>query len=150
VPLGGGFTTIPIGKVRRERSSTVAEMYEAGLTYVCRRSGKPIFRRLLHLPRRQWGTPARTTAAWGGQCACRYARPDFPHSRAGNSLALPEVPMAARRALLKLASRHGFLKVASYTSGEIREAVETGDLRDVDLLAVNLVRRLPPRGIHRG
>lgn len=55
----------------------------------------------------------------------------------GIALAAPEVPMDARRALLKLATEHGLFRAASFTSEEIASTVGSGLLRKVDLLAVN-------------
>ena len=54
----------------------------------------------------------------------------------GIALALPEAPLAARRALHLLGSAHGFFRVASYTTAEILELERRLD--DVDLLALNL------------
>lgn len=57
---------------------------------------------------------------------------------AGIALAVPEVPLAARRALLELAARHGLFRAASFARAEMAEARETGLLGMADLLAVNL------------
>jgi len=53
-------------------------------------------------------------------------------------IALPEVPLASRAALLAMGSRHGSLRVASFTSQEMAEADVGGLLHDLDYLAVNL------------
>ena len=52
-------------------------------------------------------------------------------------LAVPEVPLAVRQHLLKLATTHGAFRAASFTSAEILEALRLGILSLVDLLAVN-------------
>lgn len=59
------------------------------------------------------------------------------HAGRGIALAAPEVPMAARAALLETATRHQFFRAASFTSGEIPEARDRGLLRQTDLLALN-------------
>jgi len=56
----------------------------------------------------------------------------------GIALAVPEVPLDARRALLERATRFGLFRAASFTRGEMDEARESGLLGQVDLLAVNL------------
>ena len=56
----------------------------------------------------------------------------------GIALAVPEVPLAARRALLELGARNSLFRAASFTRAEMAEARETGLLDMADLLAVNL------------
>jgi ribokinase len=56
----------------------------------------------------------------------------------GIALALPEVPLAARRALLEAAARQGLFRAASFARAEMAEAREMGLLDMADLLAVNL------------
>ena len=59
---------------------------------------------------------------------------------AGNqtiALAVPEVPLAQRYHLLKIASVHGAFRVASVASGEVAEAMDMGLFEMIDLLSVN-------------
>ncbi|RPJ44042.1 MAG: hypothetical protein EHM21_10650, partial [Chloroflexi bacterium] len=56
----------------------------------------------------------------------------------GIALAAPEVPLAARQKLLELATRYRFLRVASFVSAEISEAVRLGLLNQIDLVALNI------------
>jgi sugar/nucleoside kinase (ribokinase family) len=56
----------------------------------------------------------------------------------GIAVAAPEVPLAARAALLELAERYGLLRAASFTRSEIALVRESSILDSVDLLAVNL------------
>jgi ribokinase len=67
------------------------------------------------------------------------AEPDFvAFSGEGIALALPEVSLAARAALLRLGERRGFYTVASFTTEEIASG-EAGPLLDkVDLVALNV------------
>ncbi len=53
------------------------------------------------------------------------------------ALAAPEVPLPVRRHLLRRATEKGALRVASLTTAEIPEALETGFLSVVDLLSLN-------------
>ncbi len=53
------------------------------------------------------------------------------------ALAAPEVPLAVRRHLLRRATEKGALRVASLTTAEIPQALETGFLSVVDLLSLN-------------
>ncbi len=56
----------------------------------------------------------------------------------GIVVAAPEVPLAARKRILEIGKHYGSFCAASFTSEEIKEAVETGLMRNVDLLAVNV------------
>ena len=68
----------------------------------------------------------------------RGAEPDIAAaSQAGITLAVPEVPLAARVELLELGTRYGCLRAASFTSGEIPAARDSGVMAKVDLLAIN-------------
>ena len=65
----------------------------------------------------------------------------------GIALAVPEVPLAARRALLEAAGRHGLFRAASFTRAEMPEARASGLLGMVDLLAVNLEEAAAAAGL---
>jgi ribokinase len=60
------------------------------------------------------------------------------HVDRGIVLAAPEVPVAARKALLEAATRHGFLRFASFLSGELAQAHAEGVLGLVDVLSINV------------
>jgi sugar/nucleoside kinase (ribokinase family) len=60
------------------------------------------------------------------------------YSNKGIALAAPEVPLPARRKLLELAAEYNFFRAASFTSGEMDEALSSGILKKTDLLAINL------------
>ena len=67
-------------------------------------------------PRDQNDRPARPVdAGWIGRAEAEFAR----FAGAGIALALPEVPLDARRKLLALGTTHSFLRVASFTTAEI-------------------------------
>jgi sugar/nucleoside kinase (ribokinase family) len=144
--LGEDFRILPIGGVGGDEigDRLLAEMREIGLDirYVKQIQGRPtLFAVCFVYPDGSGGNLTANDSA----CAAvdrswvAQAQPDFAtYTGRGIALALPEVPLAARRGLLELGSRHRFFRVASYTSGEIREVAQRGDLRDVDLLAMNL------------
>jgi sugar/nucleoside kinase (ribokinase family) len=144
--LGRSFLTIPIGKVGRDEigERLLGEMWEIGLDtrYVERVPDRPTLLDVCFIyPDGTGGNlTANDSACAAMDSACiAQAEPDFAQfAGRGVAVALPEVPLAARRTLLDLGQRHGFLKVASYTSGEIGPAMAEGDLRAVDLLALNL------------
>lgn len=56
----------------------------------------------------------------------------------GVALCLPEIPLGTRRRFLQIATESHSYRVASFASGEMREARQTGLLSQVDLLAMNL------------
>lgn len=58
-------------------------------------------------------------------------------SGAGIAVALPEVPLQARYALLRMAGELGFFRVATFISGEVEDVLADGILHDVDLLVLN-------------
>ncbi len=67
------------------------------------------------------------------------AQPLFKRYRGcGIALAVPEVPLDARIRVLEYGTKYSFLRVASFTSGEMEKLAETHILRIVDLLALNI------------
>ena len=60
------------------------------------------------------------------------------HRGRGIAIALPEVPLAARVALLDLATEHRLLRVATFVSGEAEQALSGGLVAATDLLSLNL------------
>ena len=142
--LGSGFPVIPIGIVGADDvgDRLLAEMAEVGLDlrYVGRAEGlRTLYALCLIYPDGSGGNVtendsacAAVDAGWIVQAEAEFAR----FSGAGIALALPEVSLDARRKLLALATAHGFLRVASFTTAEILELGD--DLKDVDLLALNM------------
>ena len=62
------------------------------------------------------------------------------------ALAVPEAPLAARAALLDLATAHGLFRAASFTTAEMDTVRKRGLLDKVDLLAVNAEEALAAAG----
>ena len=56
----------------------------------------------------------------------------------GIIMAAPEVPLGARQKLLELGKQYGLFCAASFTTGEIHYALDTGIMANVDLIAINI------------
>ena len=68
----------------------------------------------------------------------------------GIALAVPEVPLAARRELLDAATTCGMFRAASFTRAEMEEVRSSGLLGRVDLCALNLEEAAAAAGIRAG
>jgi ribokinase len=131
----------------------ISEMRSAGLemSFVGRASGSPTLHSFCFLYPDGSGGNLTT-----GNSACGLVDPDSVRAAedilaglgsAGIALAVPEVPLAARSALLALATQHGLFRAASFTRAEMRDVRESGILAMVDLLAVNLEEAAAAAGI---
>jgi sugar/nucleoside kinase (ribokinase family) len=143
---GGDFKTLPVGKVgddpagRRLLEEMRAEGLDLSLTSVVP-GGQTLDCICLLYPDGSGGNLTVTDSASGQVMPedIRKAAPWFEkHASRGIALAVPEVPLPARRELLELAGEHGFLRAASFSSGEMEEVRESSLLSRVDLLAINL------------
>lgn len=56
----------------------------------------------------------------------------------GIALAVPEVPLEARQELLTQANHYGFLRVSSFTSGELKDHTAITMLAQTDLISINI------------
>lgn len=143
--VGGDFPVVPIGLVGDDDVGRrlLEEMAAAGLNvqHVGVLPGhSTLYSICLLYPDGSGGNLTTNDSASAHLTAAHVeaARPTFTaHTGRGIAVAAPEVPLAARRALLALASAHGFLRCAAFTSDELEEAVDTGMLEAVDLLALN-------------
>ncbi len=145
VLLGPRFATIPIGQVGDDDSGRrlLKEMLEAGLDlrYVRVAPGdQTLFSFCFLYPDGAGGnlTTDDSASARVAPALVRSAEVDFKrYLGTGIALAVPEVPLDARRALIRLGSEYGFLRVASFTSSEIPELLGSGLVQELDLLALN-------------
>jgi len=155
--LGAGFEVIPVGKVGDDEAGKrlLREMQEAGLAtgHVRTVAGLPTLFSYCFLYPNGSGGNLTTADSASGHVAPADIRPlenDMRRlGRRGVALAVPEVPLSARDELLELARKHGLFSVASFTSGEMQEAVERKLFPKIDLLAVNadeagLAAGIPP------
>jgi ribokinase len=146
VLMGSSFAVYPVGKVGDDDAGgrLREEMRAAGLDvrFVQTAAGVPtLFSFCYVYPDGSGGNLTTANSACGLVDAEAVGAADDVMAglgRRGIALALPEVPLAARAALLSRAGRHGLFRVASFTRAEIRSARSAGALEDVDLLAVNL------------
>jgi ribokinase len=144
--LGPAFVTIPVGKVGNDEvgKKLCEEMKMAGLdiSHVkFSENAQTLFGICLIYPD---GSGCNLTID-NSACAqvsasfVATAKPEFMRfTGRGIALAAPEVPMEARIQLLELATKYKFLRVASFVSAEVEEVIDSGILRSIDLLAVNL------------
>ena len=144
--VGDGFAVLPIGMVGEDDHGTrlLKEMSDVGLD----------LRYVRAVPNQQTlvcicfvypdGTGGNLTiddsaSAQVDPLFIQKAETDFAaYAGEGIALAVPEVPLHGRAELLKLATKHRFLRAASFTSEEIRQARASGILANVDLLAINI------------
>jgi ribokinase len=143
---GDQFPVFPIGKIGDDDVGRriFEEMAGTGLdvSYVAKSAGdKTLFGFCFLYPD---GTGGNLTTE---ESACTKVDAAFIESasplfskHAGKFVALsaPEVPLEARRKLLTLSRKFKGFSVASFTSGEMKEAEKTGMLSLVDLLAINI------------
>ncbi|RBQ15745.1 hypothetical protein DP939_34250 [Spongiactinospora rosea] len=135
---------VPVGAVGADErgSALLAELRAVGLdaTHVRIDASRPtLFAACFVYPSGEGGnlTARNSASASVGLADIRGVSPLFRRHRGkGVALALPEVPLPARSALLDLATEHGFFRVTSFVSGEAGEAEAL--LPRTDLLAVNI------------
>ncbi|MHB9134268.1 MAG: carbohydrate kinase family protein [Armatimonadota bacterium] len=144
--LGPAFTTIPVGRVGADDAGArlLEEMAEVGLDlrYTHALPGEQtLFSFCFIYPDGSGGnlTTDDSACARVDAAAVQEAEAEFTRfAGRGVALAAPEAPLDARIALLELATRYHFFRVASFTSEEIAGAVVDGLLAKVDLLAINI------------
>ncbi|PWU44878.1 hypothetical protein DLJ46_23710 [Micromonospora globispora] len=143
--LGSDVRVVPIGKVGDDAPGrdAVAEMRAVGMdtSFVTVAPRPTLFSVCFLYP--DGGGGNITTAGSASDCVepddIRRAAPVFAeHQGSGIAVALPEVPLAARAALLDLATDAGFRRVATFVSQEWEPVLDAGLLTEVDVLAVNL------------
>jgi ribokinase len=153
--LGPEFSVLPIGRVGDDEPGRVLlrEMAEAGLDlrHVCALPGRSTLYSFCFLyPDGAGGnlTTADSACAAVNAACVEEAASDFAACRGhGLALAVPEVPLPARRRLLELAGENGLLRAASFTRGEMPAVRSEGLLGLTDLLAVNLEEALAASGV---
>ncbi|HXX62684.1 MAG TPA: PfkB family carbohydrate kinase [Bacteroidota bacterium] len=144
--LGPDFHTVPVGRVGDDDigARLIDEMADAGLdiNYVERTKGsQTLFSFCFIYPDGSGGNMTTSDSACSkvDPAYVLGARAEFEHfAKRGIALAAPEVSLEARKELLDLATRHGFFRVASFTSEEMPHVLRCRILESVDLLAINL------------
>lgn len=143
--MGAAFTTLPIGHVgadgagRRLREEMAAA--GMGLRHVRTLEDAPTMNCIcLVYPDGSGGnlTAGNSACTRVDAAAVREAEGDFARfAGEGIALAAPEVPLEARAEVLRLGTEYGFLRVACFTSEEIRNGSAPALLKETDLLAIN-------------
>ena len=144
--LGSGFQVLPIGKVGNDDmgKKLLTEMKDVGLRldYVKTDSANhTLFSFCFLYPDRSGGNMTTDDSACStvdGKYVAKAAKDFKRYARRGVALAAPEVPLPARIHLLELATRNHFFRVASFTSQEMVDIMNSGILEKVDLLCINL------------
>jgi sugar/nucleoside kinase (ribokinase family) len=136
---------VPVGKVGADSSGArlIEEMTTVGIdtTYVDTVSDYPtMFSVCYQYPDGSGGNITTTTSAASLLATVDVDRVEslFEHTRNQSvALAVPEAPLHVRHHLLKLATKYGALRVASFTSTEVFESPRTEMFGCVDLLFLN-------------
>lgn len=144
--LGKDFKVFPVGRVGGDEvgQRLVEEMRETGfeMNYVERSAGdQTLFSFCFIYPDGSGGNMTTSDSACSrvDPLFVMKVEPEFTRfSEKGIALAAPEVPLEARARLLELGTKYKFFRVASFTSGEISMAVQSGLLQQTDLLGINL------------
>ncbi len=144
--LGPEFAVIPASKIGDDRygQTLLAEMKAAGLDtrYIRVSPGDAtLFSFCFTYPDGSGGNLTTLDAATAKVDPAFISGLEAEFTRwegAGIALAVPEVPLAARRKLLELASAHRFFRAVSLTSEEARSEGIDAMLAQTDLLALNL------------
>lgn len=146
VLTGGDFRTVPVGMVGDDAPGRrlIEEMRDAGMDtqHVRAAAGEQTLYSFCFIyPNGEGGnmTVDDSASSHVDAAAVRDAESEFVSmGAAGIALAAPEVPLEARAELLKLATEHGLLRTASFTSGELTQPAIKSMLADTDVLAINV------------
>jgi ribokinase len=145
VLLGDDLLVVPIGRVGRDAAgeSVRRDLRDVGMdtSHVAVDQERPTqFSVCFTYPSGEGGnlTALNSASAEVSSADIQAARPLFKRfAGRGIALAVPEVPIAARSALLSQASEHGFLRVGSFVTGELRTREAHHLLGLLDVLAIN-------------
>lgn len=156
--LGPHFLTLPVGKVGDDEvgQRLFREMAQAGLEmrYVEQSQGEQTLFSFCYIyPDGSGGnmTTDDSASSHVDAATVHAAKPAFAPLRGrGVALAVPEVPLEARAALLELGTRYDCFRVASFASQEMPAVFDYGLLRRVDLLAINLDEAAAAAGVPAG
>ena len=144
--LGGGLLVVPIGRVGDDAAGKEVKHHLSrvgvDLSYLATDPRIPsLFSVCFAYPSGEGGNLTTLNSASGAVSADAIAETEslferFEHR--GIAAVAPEVPLAAREMLLRLATRYDFLRVGSFVAGELRDVGFASLIASVDVLAVNL------------
>jgi len=155
VLAGDGFVTMPVGMVGDDNigRQLLGEMEAAGLDlrHVAVADGEQtLYGFCFFYPDGTGGnlTVNDSASARVDPAFVQQAEMDFAaFAGRGIALAMPEVPLAARIALLEVGARYHFFRAASFLSVEMAEVRRLGLLDHVDLLAINIDEAMALAGL---
>lgn len=141
-----GFTVIPVGKVGYDDVSKklLDKMIDAGMdiSYVRVEKGiNTLFSVCFQYPDGSGGNITTDNSASSLVCLkdIDRVRKEFKKYKGhGIVLAAPEIPMRARKRLLYFGRKYVFFNTAAFSSGEIRQALNDGYFKMVDLVSINV------------
>ena len=143
--LGEDVRVVPVGKIGPDEAGrrVLEEMRATGLdTSLVMSSPRPtLFAVCFQYPNGDGGNLSTTRSASadvGPEDVDRAAPVFAAHPGRGVALALPEVPLEARHALLELATEHRWLRVAGLVPDELDALRRSGLLQQVDLVSLNI------------
>jgi ribokinase len=143
--LGPQVPVVPVGRVGDDDAGrfVLAEMRAVGLdtSFVATSAGPTLFSVCFLYPDGDGGNLTTSTSASAEVTAADLEAVQAlfrRHRGRGVALALPEVPLGTRTALLALATEHEWLRVATVVPDEVEALRDSGALAQLDLLALNV------------
>jgi ribokinase len=145
VLLGPSFEVIPVGKIGNDDTGQILlnEMHDTGFEMRCVERDPDVstlFSFCFYYPDGSGGNLTTDNSASSKVDAGYIDRaiPDLTRlGSRGIIMAAPEVPFAARKRLIDLGKQYGLFCSASFTTGEIAEALNSHIIEKIDLLAIN-------------
>ena len=142
---GSSFHVFPVGKVGNDGAGqfVLKEMSSVGIDtcFVETIAGKPtLFSVCFQYPDGTGGNITTNNSAAAELCERDLARIENVLTSSGPrtiALSLPEVSLEVRRQFLKLATRAGAFRAASFVSAEIGAAKQSGMFEQLDLVSLN-------------
>ena len=145
VLLGPSFEVIPVGRIGNDDTGQILmnEMNETGFRMSCVERDQDVstlFSFCFYYPDGSGGnlTTDNSASAKVDPGYIDRAIPEIQRlGSRGIIMAAPEVPFAARKRLIDLGKQYGLFCTASFTTGEIAEAINSHIIEKIDLLAIN-------------
>lgn len=139
---GGSFRVIPVGKVGDDAPGRqmIREMRSAGMDTgnVEILPGAPtLFSVCFQYPDGTGGNITTSSSAASQLSPTDLDSHEELFAQPSIALAAPEVPLPARAHFLKMATRHGAFRAASFAAAEVAPAMELGMFADLDLVSLN-------------
>jgi len=146
VLMGSGFPVIPVGRIGDDDTGQILydEMKETGfvMDLVEKMPGvSTLFSFCFYYPDGRGGNLTTDNSASSKVDPPYIEKAVTEIQKLGSKgiiMAAPEVPLGARQKLLEMGKQNGLFCSASFTTEEIKKAVETGLMGNVDLIAINI------------